>query len=146
MTVRRLGMALCAVVALTAGCSSAKTDSGLSAKAGATLQADVLSLTRAAAAGNRTLASAALSRLRSDLAAALATGDVSAARARTIQARLTAITADLAPRTPTPTRSAPASTPHSTHAAPPSTTKPAAPTSHTKGHDGHGKHKHGADH
>jgi hypothetical protein len=99
----------CCAAVLIAGCSSGQSPSAVSAAGGATLQADVLALTRAAAAHDWSAADGALSELRSDLAQALAAGSVDAARGKQIQATIAAITADLAAQRGTATSSTPPS-------------------------------------
>ncbi|HJQ42567.1 MAG TPA: hypothetical protein VJ831_05755 [Jatrophihabitantaceae bacterium] len=123
MTLRNALIAGSAAIVL-AGCSSgASTSSG-----NATLQADVLALTQAAAARNWPAADTAMSRLRSDLAAELAAGRVSAARAAGIRTDLAAVAADVSAQ-----RSTPAPSPTKTPKPQP---KPAPPKTHDR--HGHG--------
>jgi len=130
--VRRLVLVLLTVTAVGAsGCSSAKSNPALSDGAARQLQADVLAVTKGAAAHDWTVARSALTKLRSDLVNARSAGTVSAARAASIEASVAIVSADLAAAqgsTVTPTQ--PAST--ATHTSP--TTKP---TKTKKGHGGH---------
>jgi hypothetical protein len=134
------------VAVLIAGCSSGGSHSGLSVAGGASLQSDVVALTRAAAAHNWPAADSALSELRSDLAAALAAGSVDAERGQQIQATITAITADLAAQRGTPTsstaaRTSPSKAPSTTRARTSTAPKPPAPKPPPggTGDKGHGK-------
>lgn len=97
-----------AAALLLAGCSSGSS-SGTAVDTA--LQADVASLTQAAAAHNWPAAQAAMTQLRADLSAAVSAGRISDARAATIRSHLSAVAADVAlrmtpstsPTTPTPT-------------------------------------------
>jgi hypothetical protein len=88
-------------------CGGANSNSGLSTAAAKRLQADVLAVTRAAAARNFTAAQAGLVVTRRDLAAAQNDGQVSADRAQRVQSAIDKVSADLraasAPSTTAPT-------------------------------------------
>jgi hypothetical protein len=115
-----------ACAAALAGCSS----SSASLNARAPLHADVLALSQAAAAQDWSGAQAALSRLRADLDAAVAAGQVSSGQASAIRADASAVAADVTaqqhPATPTPSH---------TPSPPP---KPKPKDSHGHGGDGGG--------
>jgi hypothetical protein len=112
---------------LVAGCST-----GGSSSANASLQGDVRALTQAAAAQDWTAADAAMSALRADLAAALAAGTISPARASVIRSHLATVAADLAARTSTPAPSPTTATPGTPKPKPKPKPKPPG--------DGHGRH------
>lgn len=121
------------VAVLVAGCSSGAS---VSANAGnAPLQADVLTLTRAAGAHNWPAATAAMNELRADLVDAVASKQLSAAQAATIRSHLAAVAADVTAQT-TPTTTPKSTTPHpkpSPHPKP----APQPPRNKHKGHGGH---------
>ncbi len=81
------------VTGLLAGCAGAEPD--LTDDAGARLQADVLAVTRAAAADDLPAARAALDTLTTQLAADRKVGAVSADRGQLIEASIVLIAADL---------------------------------------------------
>lgn len=130
MTLRGLTAALCAG-AVVAGCSSTGSAGDLSAAAATRLQADVLAVTRAAAEHRWSAADAALTRLRGDLATALANGQISVERASTVRADAATVAADIAAR-----RSV------ATHTSTPTSSRPSArpPAVKPPGHGKHGKH------
>lgn len=104
MTRRRqsLLVALALGTAVFAGCAPAPTD--LSRDASSEMQAAVVSVAEAAAAGDAATALARLDELQQQLDAALAAGRVSAERASAIQAAIDVVRGDLQPvATPTVT-------------------------------------------
>jgi len=123
-----------AAIAL-AGCSSGGSSSASGSNA--TLQADVLQLTQAAAARNWPAADVAMGQLRSDLATALSSGAIGPTQAAKIRADLTAVAADVALKT-TPTTPRP--TPKPKQKPKP---KPQPPKQH--GRHGHGGDNQGGD-
>lgn len=143
MTMRRLAVCAAAVSVLTAGCSGNSPDP-VSAGAGRTLQADVLTLTRLVATGHWSPADRALSQVRTDLLTAAAAGEVTPEREQLIRADLAAISADLAAHRTrlTPTSTSPSKSPSPTHSAKPSPKPQPAPTKHGHGHH----HDHGKGH
>jgi hypothetical protein len=83
-----------ACAGLLVGCSS--SGPGQAGVSGVTLRADVLVLSKAAAGHDWAGAQSALARLRADLAAAVATGQLAKARADAIRTDAAAVAADLA--------------------------------------------------
>lgn len=99
-----------------------------------TLQADTLALARAAEAKRWPAVDAAASRLRTDLAAAVATDQLGAAQAAAVRTDLAAIASDLAAKSTSPTPTPAASTTPTQHAPPP----PPKPQPPKHGHHGKG--------
>lgn len=98
------------------GCGGSALSSGMRLDVSGQLQADVLTLTQAAAANNWTGARTALAALKNDLAASQAAGGLSTARAAQIQATIAAIQQELPAvpvntQVPTPTPTTPAPKP-----------------------------------
>jgi hypothetical protein len=140
----RRAVAVAAASVLLAGCGGGSTS--LSTGAGNTLRADVLALTQDAAAHQWSMADQALAQLRSDLTAAIAANEVSAAQAQAIRTDVASIAGDLAARRmagiPT-TSSSSSSAPKPRPQPKPAETK--RPPKHGHGHDhGHG-HGHGGE-
>jgi len=135
MRCRLLAATLAAALVGVAGCSGDTSTPGLSDGSARQLQADVLAVTRSAAAHNWTVARTELDTLRADLAAARSAGSVSTARSSSIEAAIAAVSSDLS------AASAPTTTPQTT---PPKTT-PAPTTSHPKQSSSKGKHGGGGD-
>lgn len=101
------------------GCTSAKSNPALSDGAARQLQADVLAVTKSAAAHDWTVARSALTKLRTDLANARSAGTVSASRAASIEASVATVSADLvAAQSATATPTQPASKTTNTSPAP----------------------------
>jgi outer membrane murein-binding lipoprotein Lpp len=119
-------------VALLAGCSSDAPVPEAGAGSAATLRADVLAVSKAAAQENWPGARAALNKLQSDLSSAVRAGSVSPARAQQIRTDAAAVAADIAMHL-TPTSTTPSPTKTTRSVAPP-------PQPHPKRH---GRKKHG---
>ena len=131
MTARTGVLAALCGCALAAGCSTASIHVGSTQDV---LQSDVLALTQASATHNWSAAGAAMTNLRSDLAGAIASGRVSAARADAIRSHLAAVAADIAAQHAAP--STPTSTPPAKPKPKPAPKPKPQPTKH---HDhGHG--------
>jgi hypothetical protein len=119
---------------LAGGCSAGGGGSGFASAAEAKLQADVLSLSQSAAGHDWAAARKALAQLRSDASAAVASGELSAARAQTIRDHAAAVAADL-PAAPSSSSPPPPPPPPRTR------TRTPAPKPAPVHHPGHGKHK-----
>jgi hypothetical protein len=117
--------AIATCAGLLAACSASGPGQG--AVSAATLRGDVLVLSKAAAGHDWAGAQSALARLRADLAAATATGQVSTARADAIRHDAAAVAADLAAQQRSATSSQ-----HPSPMQPPRNPKPAGR------HDDHG--------
>jgi outer membrane biosynthesis protein TonB len=117
-----------------AGCGGSALSSGMRLDVSGQLQADVLTLTQAAAAKNWTGARTALAALKNDLAASQTSGGISAARAAQIQATIATIQQELPAVPVNTTVPTPTPTP-TTKAAPAPAPKPAPPP---KKHHDHG--------
>jgi hypothetical protein len=93
LTRRSAAVAVVVGVALLAGCGRAAPDLG--ARAAGRLQADVLAVSQASAAGDLVGARARLTTLTDDVAAARTAGQLSAQRKRAIDASVVLVAADL---------------------------------------------------
>lgn len=134
MTARHAVVAAACACVLTAGCSTGSINV---ASGQDQLQSDVLALTQASVTHDWPAASTAMNALRSDLATAIASGRISAARAAAIRTHLAAVAADIAAQSATPSTPSTSSTTPKPKPKPTPTPKPAPPKHHKPGH-GHG--------
>ena len=133
MIARRGLLAAAATMLVAAGCSAGTVT--LDAGRQGVLQADVRELTQAAATSDWPTAHAALEQLRSDLASAIAAGQITDARAAAMRTHLAAVAADITARISTPAPS-PSPSPTRPTSKPAPKPKPAPPPKH--GHKHHG--------